>query len=132
MSIGNKAVKVVSLMRWSCFETRFPFFAWDCSGFQSLLFEARKITNGNDGTKRLKQCDYVTFESLQQVFSINKLWTESLEPGSKFYEFLNATCKLDEKTYGPNAYSLRKLKCFGVLWCKGSDEQKIMELYKTL
>ena len=39
---------------------------------------------------------------------------------------------MDEETYGKGAYDVRKLQCFGLLWCKGLRGQKIMELYEIL
>jgi len=34
----GKVKKVMSLERFACFETRYPFFALDTSGFRSQLF----------------------------------------------------------------------------------------------
>jgi len=57
---GDKVLKVMSLTRWTCFETRMPFYSLNVSGYQSLLFKARKITVGDDGESKMIDNKFVT------------------------------------------------------------------------
>ena len=55
-----------------------PFYSLDVSGYQSLLFKARKITVGDDGDSKLVDNKYVTLKSLRLAFSENPLWVKHL------------------------------------------------------
>lgn len=56
-------------------------------------------------------------------------------PPTELIAFLNDTCHIDVDEYegiDPSAYSVRKLKCVGLLWCDGSAKEKVVELYDMI
>jgi hypothetical protein len=48
---------------------------------------------------------------------------------------LNDTCRIkveEHEGIDPSAFSVRKLKCVGLLWCDGEPEEKVVELYDMI
>ena len=57
-------------------------------------------------------------------------------PPSELIQFLKDTCLVDDspefKDIDRKAFSVRKIKCVGLLWCDGSNKEKVVELYDMI
>ena len=127
------------LDRYERFEKSFPFYKMDVNGYMVLMQRAMRLTYKSEPDRPMWQIKHITLEAMQEAFKNNKTWTAALgqvKPPSEMIRFLNDTCRVDGspefKDVDKNAYSVRKLKCVGLLWCDGSNKEKVVELYDMI
>lgn len=127
-----------NLGRYQRFEKSFPFYKMDVNGFMVLIKRAMRLTYADEPDKPLWQIKHITLEALRESFKNNKTWSEALQdktPPTELIMFLNDTCRIESNEYTdipPTAYSVRKLKCVGLLWCDGTSKEKVVELYDMI
>lgn len=127
------------LGRYERFEKSFPFYKMDVNGFMVLIKRAMRLTYKDEPDRPLWQIKHITHEAMLEAFKNNKTWSTCLgqiQPPSELISFLKDTCLVDDspeyKDIDKNAYSVRKIKCVGLLWCDGSHKEKVVELYDMI
>ena len=71
----------------------------------------------------------VCLECLQVSFEMHDSWKDLKNTDSEFVKFLNEFCGVEGQQ---NVFKPNKLRILGLLWCEGSPQEKVTELYDLL
>ena len=120
--------ELIKLDRYDKFEKVFPFYRMDVNGYILRVKEAMQLEHP---TKLLYEQDHVELPNLQLSFKVHESWNDLEDENSALVKFLNDTCVYDK---GPkvNKFCSWKLRVLGILWCEGSNKEKVFELYSNM
>lgn len=128
------------LDRYSQFEKTFPFYLMDVNGFIFHVNEAiLAYCQENHITQKhaIAMVDFVKLQNLQKVLAKYTAWSDLNNPQSKLVMFLQQTCKYEgdmrvKVSMNDVLLDEAKLKVMGILFCKGSNQERAMEFFDCI
>lgn len=130
-----QASKLKDMDRYEQFEKYYPFYRMDVNGFIFHLNEAIANCAEKEGFRSVTQIDFIRLKDLQYGFKLYKTWGAFQDAQSELVLFLHKYCRYEgnmvseERKEEEVIFDELKVKILGILWCKGSPEEKAKELY---
>lgn len=98
----------------------------DVCGYISRIKEAMVETDPQN-EKKLHLIKNISIKTMAEVFQPHPAWSDLANEDSRLYQFL-----MTELSDANGLLSVFKLRCLGVLWCTGDNNQKVHELFENI
>ena len=99
----------------------------DINGFMLRVREAMADENPEEATT-LYNVKSIPISAMQKAFKTHESWNDLNDENSDFVKFLKTECSYEDT----QNISIQKMRCVGILWCKGNAIEKATELYEIM